>query len=361
MPCRCSTSDPANFAEARREKCKACVLTDWSVDGGICLPTAAQHGAERANIEHGIQRPSLRCPEGEWESVAVQCPRCKRGEPQVFPEAIGMCKWCQMKYGARSLPVMGANPVKKKAVTLAADPFSRKPVYHLHYFIYPRFADSVQYHLEKLKQYSGVVNGKRVVCVATDDRTIQDTIAPVLSDYFDIVYHRPNDPRRRELVGFIDTLSHFADSGADDVIMFAHAKGQQDWTHESSTIRQWCDVMYDTTLGNVNNVTRAMSEGYAVAGPFRVVGQFRSTPYRWHYSGTFFAARAHRVFETANWQKTCRHFWGSESWVGRHFHLDESKCLFCDHIPGGMLYRPEFWEQRVAPEIAKWEATCESN
>jgi hypoxanthine phosphoribosyltransferase len=101
MACGCSTSDPVLFAEARRVECKACVLTDWTVADGICLPTAKKHGVEKANIEHGIQRASLRCPEGKWDSVAVKCPVCNRAQPQVFSEEVGMCKWCQIKHGVK--------------------------------------------------------------------------------------------------------------------------------------------------------------------------------------------------------------------------------------------------------------------
>lgn len=100
MPCGCIGSDDANFIDARRSKCIACVDSDWYASAtGICLPTAEKHGTDKADIEHGIARASLQCPKGEWGSVAVKCPKCKRAQLQVFSEEAGMCAWCQIKHG----------------------------------------------------------------------------------------------------------------------------------------------------------------------------------------------------------------------------------------------------------------------
>jgi hypoxanthine phosphoribosyltransferase/uncharacterized HAD superfamily protein len=89
----------ADFASYRRDKCQRCESADWSTDGGLCLPTAEKHGTEKANIEHGIVRASLRCPLGEWDSVAIKCPICNRAQLQIIPEDAGMCSWCQIKHG----------------------------------------------------------------------------------------------------------------------------------------------------------------------------------------------------------------------------------------------------------------------
>jgi len=354
MPCGCSTADSVSFTDSRREKCKACNFATWETPSGICLPIAEKHGIDKADIEHGITRASLKCPKGEWDQVAVQCPKCKRAAPQVFPESIGMCKWCQIKYKNQNSPAIAFPVAKKKVVTHVDDPFSDEPIYNLHYFLYPRYADSVRYHLDQLHRYATILNGRRVVCVATDNHTIHESIRDELTSLFDVVYYVPNDPKRREGVGFIDTLAHFADSGKDDVIFFAHGKGQQAWTHESNIIRDWCDAMYETTLGNSDAVRDSLAAGYSVTGPFRNFSMFRSTRYHWHYSGTFFAARAHRVFSLRDWRATCRHFWASESWVGRHFHVDESDCLFSDHTSAGALYKREYWDTRVRQELKRF-------
>jgi hypothetical protein len=356
----CQGSDEL-FADARLLKCKGCQFADWETDGGICLPTAEKHGIGKASIEDGIVRPELACPKNEWAAVQATCPRCTRPR-QMLSAKHRVCQWCVIKYkldDSQNRKHFVAS--KKKNVGRVADPFAGEPIVNLHYFIYPRYEDSTRYHLEQIRKYRHLINGRAVVCVATDANTVHKAVENELESLFDVVYYRANDPKRRELVGFIETLQYFERVTRDEVIVFAHAKGQQDWTHGANIIRDWCDAMYETTLGNLDAIKDALASGYALAGPFKNIGMFKSTAYRWHYSGTFFAARAHRIFSLRDWRTTCRHFWGSESWVGRHFHADEAACLFSDNTPNGALYKPEHWAARVTQELADWRASCVLN
>ncbi len=116
MTCGSCSGAIQSFADIRREKCKACTVADWSEDKGICLPTAAKHGVEKADIEHGIQRAELWCPNGEWGQAETVCGRCGR-DKQLLHHKHLVCKWCVIKYNL-------ADP-KKPASRVAVAPATR--------------------------------------------------------------------------------------------------------------------------------------------------------------------------------------------------------------------------------------------
>lgn len=98
MGCNAGCDSATDFAAARRERCKACTLAEWKDGVGICQPTASKHGTDKADIEHGVIRPELRCPEGKWEAVEASCPKCRRPK-QMLSVTHRVCKWCVIKHG----------------------------------------------------------------------------------------------------------------------------------------------------------------------------------------------------------------------------------------------------------------------
>jgi adenine/guanine phosphoribosyltransferase-like PRPP-binding protein len=86
-----------SFVDQRRKLCQQCKLSEWTDDKGICLPTAEKHGRDKADIEHGILRPELSCPMGDWNAFKATCNRCGRPKQDLSPKH-GVCKWCVIKY-----------------------------------------------------------------------------------------------------------------------------------------------------------------------------------------------------------------------------------------------------------------------
>lgn len=331
---------PSSFVDERRAICKACIHGKNTPD---CLIVESRNPG-RANIESGIRRASLKCPKDNWYAVKTECPRCRRME--VISESIGACRWCALS--VRFKPVANiTRPLQPLA-------FNGSSVRNLHYFLYPRSESSTRYHLDKLRESIDTFNGKRICCVATDAKTIEQAIADDLNRLFTHVYYRPNDPRKREGVGFLPSLELLKTKSSKEVICFAHAKGQQPHTEQSDAIRKWSDAMYETVVNNWPAVKDAMEQGYPIAGSFKSLGAFRSTMHKWHYSGSFWWARSASLFANPHWRNTCSNWWLSESYVGRHWTRDEGYCLFGDNIVNGSLYHASTWADRIDKELEEF-------
>lgn len=343
-----------NYVDFRRIQCDTC---EYACDGE-CGPTAEKYPG-KSLIEIGIHDRMLRCPlpEPRWTEEPMTCPACG-SQKKIVQKKYGVCIVCQ-----RRKIITGRMPEIRqpsqslgvsipREVTVVPNPFATEPIKHLHYFLYPRYRDSVRYHLDKLRQSIDQFNGQRVCCVVTDENTIEAEIAGELQSLFTATYFRPNDPKRRELVGFIPSLELLQTASDNEVICFAHAKGQQEHTQTASTVRKWTDACYETVVDNWPQVRDVMERGYPLAGSFKSRQAFRNTTHKWHYSGSFWWARSASIFSNPRWRITCPHWWGSESYVGRHWPADHGFCLFADNINStGACYKPEFWQDRLDADL----------
>jgi len=340
-------------AAARSIVCNNCI---WN-DDGICKVVAAKHGKENADIADGVKRLSLHCPTDRWQAVSVVCPKC--GRSTVVSERTGVCKWCDMKQTTGREHRVHYQP-RKIPDGLSAMPFKGVPLRHLYFFLYPRYVSPTLYHLDWLDLCSESFNGKRICCVAIDESTHHgnDAIIARLDSYFDQVIYIQNDPSKREAAGFVQGLQMLASTNNDEMVCFAHGKGQQSHTAESQIVRQWTAAMYETVVMNWMNAAHAMVDGFPLSGSFKSVGNFATTAHRWHYSGSFFWARSKALYGNEAWKQLCNQWFAAESYVGRHFASGEGHCLFGDHIAGGSMYQPATWK-RLLPELEQWRINNE--
>ena len=350
VPSRAIQSEAA--AASRIRVCEKC---EWNKKGVCEVIAAKNNGVERAIIKDGVKRLSVGCPINKWKAVTTVCVKCNRSE--VTDDNTHVCKWCEVK-SKTGRRFRTAYKPRVVPTSLAPMPFDGVPIRDLHFFLYPRFEASTEYHIHRLNQLKAVFNGKKVCCVAIDQETKQDKYHAQLCELFDEVYYIQNDPNRREAAGFVTTLDKLKSKHNDRMICFAHGKGQQSHTHSSAIIKTWNDAMYETVVANYKDAARALAEGYALAGSFKSVGNFASTPYRWHYSGSFFWARSVTLFKNKSWKQMCAQWFAAESYVGRHFAAEEGFCLFGDHITGGSMYKHETWA-RLQPELEEWRKTHE--
>lgn len=324
-----------------------CSKCDRNING-ICRPVAAQYGKDKAVIKSGIKRFSLSCPKGKWPAIKIICPSCDRAI--IVSERVGVCNWCQIKNNMGRAN-RNMTPDDGRDHRVISDPFKSTPIKNLHYFIYPKYEDSVDYHIEELQRSIHIFNGKKICCVAIDQNTLQDKYVLKLEYLFDEVYYVQNNSETRESAGFIETLKKLRSKDPNQAICFAHAKGQQIHTKTSPLIRLWSETMYETCVRNWSEVQKAMEDGHPVVGSFKSFAGFRTTKYQWHYSGSFWWARSKEIFSNKNWQQMCNQWWAAESYVGRHYTREEGYCLFGHNV--GSLYEHGTWE-RLKPQLELW-------
>lgn len=366
-----SASKIHDYPRARLAICNLCVHNN----AGVCEEQKKLTPDKACLVEIGVEFPHTSCPQQFWPSHVDHhystkniCSACKR----VHSYASIICKHCvydlerkrrNLDKGIGHRPDLLKHERQKlrdgiRAVDHTVRPFAfdNDPIKNLHYFIYPRYQESIEYHLDQLRRSIDLFNGKRICCVATDKDTLHEEYKDQLESLFTEVYYLPNSPKKRERLGFISTLDRLVTNNTNEVICFAHAKGQQYHTKSSPVIKKWNDAMYDTCVRNWRNVKTAMEEGYPVAGSFKSLRAFRSTKFSWHYSGSFWWARSYKLFHR-NWRVICQRWWGTESYVGRHFSREEGYCLF-HQLDYGSLYEPELW-QSLDLELEQWRTDNE--
>lgn len=335
---------------AAASRMKICENCEW-IKYDVCRIVAAKHGKSKANVKDGISRLSTSCPDGRWGPVTRECVGCTRSI--VVDDNTGLCTWCTQKKKIGREFRLDYSP--RKIESVSANTFKHESIRDLYFFLYPRYQESTEYHLNKLRQSMelGVFNGTKVCCVATDGDTLQDKYRPELDVLFDKVFYVENNPKLRESAGFVRGLKELATYNNERMICIAHGKGQQSHTNQDETIRKWTDTMYETVVENWKAAEDALAEGYPLAGSFKSIGNFATTPHKWHYSGTFYWARSKTLFENKAWQNMCSQWWAAESYVGRHFASFEGFCLFGDNTGGGSLYHPATWV-KLSKELKEW-------
>lgn len=254
-----------------------------------------------------------------------------------------------------------ATVVQQKAIEgtplepLPFDP-SRPIVRHLAYHCMPWAGKgSWQANLDQLLKRIHLFNGRRRMAIVTSPECDPPAMvqAFLAGHNFEFIV-TPNNPGRREVQTFLDLMSPLSSTDHNETIFYAHAKGVRHApvTDTSTTVHRWAQVQYAVCLDDWETVQRLLVN-HAFAGAFKRYGQFRTKEnHRWHYSGTFFWIRSARVFNRP-WQKLDQRFFGVESWPGMMSPASHGACVFGDHA--GDLYKPEYWNQVVSADFARWQ------
>ena len=135
------------------------------------------------------------------------------------------------------------------------------------------------------------------------------------------------------------------------ITLYCHAKG---CTHvaDNAASHAWCDAMAAACLDYPDLVDCMLRDG-GTCGAFRSTQRIGWSNSPWHFAGTWFWFRNDRLF-AREWGDFEQVFWGLESYPGRHFAHDESRCLFFDHAETAHLYGPDFWRSNIGPAFRAW-------
>lgn len=219
---------------------------------------------------------------------------------------------------------------------------------NLLFYLYPARGSVWRWHIDRLLEYQGAWNGRRIVIAAlgtgTDSQeVVESALAPLKAE----ILWRENDPVLAEARWFLDSLALLESRDPEEATFYAHAKGASKASNDSVLpfVLQWSNAMYTLNLMDVGKIESALRR-------FPVVGCFRQTWYilkvPWHFSGTFFWLQHDAIF-SRNWRVLGdgggSH--GVEAFPGVHFNVGESCCLTDDNIDPYNLYS--------SPSAASWE------
>lgn len=215
---------------------------------------------------------------------------------------------------------------------------------NLIYHIYPVHGNGVwQWNVSQLLSRIDVFNGRKIVSIVTDNKTdsVEDVQDMFPSEIEFVV--KKNKKRSGETVTFISMLRDVIDDDQNAITFYGHAKGVTRKSSERSVIQRWTESMYSACLDNVDHVERQLVD-HGVVGAYRRQQQLGKA--RWYYSGTFYWFRHIHAFHR-NWKYVDPKYWGSESWPGNLFNLNESSVLIADKV--GSLYKSDELD-RIKPQ-----------
>ena len=162
-----------------------------------------------------------------------------------------------------------------------------------------------------------------------------------------------NNKQAGEMSSFVPLLAQVESDDPNQVTFRAHtkcvARCQQ---KQSPHLRDWVEMLYRTSLEDWPLV-RTHLEAAAMTGSCRKFGQFnkRRPTNKPTYSGTFYWFRNCFVF-SREWQVVDTPRWGCESWPGKMFSKEETKCIYLDNT--GCMYSTTYWESTARPAYEKW-------
>lgn len=209
---------------------------------------------------------------------------------------------------------------------------------------------TAKYHAHKLKEIAHTFD-RRILGVALDEKTMSiDDVKSLYGSEWEYVVV-PNDSKLREVATYQKMIKMLDFDDPNHITFCGHGKGSQTHTIDSDKIDWWTSAMYETVLNNREGVLEEFRKGHKITGSFRRLGKGLGTKYRWHYSGTFYAFK-NDFFKDKSIPEYRKRWWGTESWPGDHFGINESSVIFSDNEGnGGDLYK---LEEQPRKELEEW-------
>lgn len=230
-------------------------------------------------------------------------------------------------------------------------------VRHLLFHMWPVKEPPVwRWHVEQLKRYAPLFNGKRILACVTDGQSERiDTIKTAVAGLFDDVIELPNNPSLREVATFEPLFSRVVSLSPRDAILWAHSKGTMR-RNTSSPVRRWAELQYELYMDWPR--VGPLLQRYPTVGAFKKIGRgFTESRSDWHYSGSWFWVRSRDLFAQPNWREIDRHWYGIEPYPSLHFSSDEAGCVFHQApVPSMNLYDDRYWKEVVEPAYKKFRS-----
>ena len=236
-------------------------------------------------------------------------------------------------------------------VSWRADDEKVMPTATLLFHCWP-YGDKWRNHVTLMRQHAKGYD-RKIMGVATDSSTstFQEVKDAFGSDweYFEVA----NSKSLQEVATCEKMLDMCVTTDPDAIMVYAHSKGTQSHTADNPNVNSWTNVMYETVVGNIDEICDIMDSGPCIVGSFRRFGKrFRSfrSKYGYHYSGSFYAIRASQLFNNGRrtFQLT-KNKYGTESLPGNCVPLELSACIVGDNT--GDLYKNNSLPMK---DLIKW-------
>lgn len=228
----------------------------------------------------------------------------------------------------------------------------KKNLIYYCYFENSEINEFTQFNIDLLKTYLNVFDGQKIIKIALDDLTKDNS--HLLSLFPDCeVEIVQNNKETRESEYFIESIKQIADKNS--ITFFGHNKGakKQD-NHRYEVMKHWVFSMYFFNLENnfLENVENALNSDKVFSGILRITTA--CPPWvesDWHYSGTFFWFNTQKLIEIEGWDDFTTGRFSLESYPGKMVSLEKSNFTFCSENFNFNTYSPMIWNKYLNPNM----------
>jgi hypothetical protein len=210
---------------------------------------------------------------------------------------------------------------------------------NLLFHCYPIRGTLWPWHVDRLREYRHVWNGRRIVILALDDRTapeaeLRDKLSPLEAE----ILVRRNNPALAETAYFLEGLGMLESRRSDEATFYAHAKGVTKNDFFREPVRRWTELLYRANLLFPGVIDRRL-ERFGTVGCLRWTHLPTDMPFRggWCWAGTFFWVRHDALFGR-DWRRIDNKVYGVEDYPGWQFSTTESSCLTREEVIPKDLY-----------------------
>lgn len=231
------------------------------------------------------------------------------------------------------------------------------PTRHLMFHLYPLRSKewNWNWHIEQIRKHQDKFNGKIVIGVGVDSKTVTMEEVKALFDGVRVDHWlRAENNKLAETLTHVEMLTLLQTDDPNAIIFRAHSKGV---TKPRDAVEQkWAEIMWAANM-DLSSIEDALAS-HGTCGVMRSQTPLvKKKPGDFFFAGSFYWMRAKEVFER-DWAWKEDNRWIVEYVPSHLFSFAESACIFHDLVPSSVLNQAYFAEH-VDPEFAAWEAARE--
>jgi hypothetical protein len=221
----------------------------------------------------------------------------------------------------------------------------RNLVYYC-YFENTEINEFTKFNISLLKNYLHVFNGQRIIKIALDDTSKDNSHLLNLFPNCDVEIVQ-NNKETRESEYFIESIKQI--KNLDSITFFGHNKGaKKQENHAYEIMKHWVCSMYFFNLENsfLSEIESKLKTDKTFSGILRITTACPPwVPSDWHYSGTFFWFNTKKLTSIKGWDNFEKGRFSSESYPGRIVNIEQSHTTFVSEGFNFNTYSPSIWNK----------------
>jgi hypothetical protein len=226
----------------------------------------------------------------------------------------------------------------------------KKNLLYYCYFENSKINEFATYNIKLINRYLSIFDGQRIVKIAVDDLSIDNSHLTQLFPNCEVELVL-NNTETRESEYFIESLKQIKD--INSLTFFAHNKGSKSGVTTNDVIKVWMLAMYFFNLDEIylTDIENNLKNDKIFSGIMQI-----KTPCPpwvtsdWHYSGTFFWLNTKSLFSISDWDCFEKGRFSVESYPGKMVDVSKSHVTLCSESYNWNSYMPMIWKKYITKE-----------